>query len=772
MKRLALWLCLAVPGLAVAEPGAVLQGRVADSSGSALPGVTVEARGPAVRAVGTDPAGNYLFQALPAGLYEISFRLPSFVGLVRRGVSLQDGRETRLDVTLELAVTADVVVTAKKTFRNLAEVADAGESLLGVASSAAQGTVSGRQLDSRPVLRPGEMLEAVPGLVISQHSGEGKANQYYLRGFNLDHGTDFATSVAGIPANMPSHGHGQGYSDLNFVIPELVSGVRYEKGPYAADQGDFSTAGSADISYVNALEKGIVRVGGGKNGYARALIAQSPKFLAGNLLWAIELSRNNGPWVHPENTRKYNGVLRYSQRSEENAFSVTAMGYQNRWDSTDQVPARAIASGSISRFGAVDPTDGGETHRYSLSAEWQRNGVDTMTRATVYALDYRLKLFSNFTYYLEDPIRGDQFEQADRRVVAGLKASQQWLGSWLGRESQTTVGIQVRNDNVSENGLSHTRAREVLETVRLDHVVQTSGSLYFENSLHWSDKVRTVVGLRGDTYQFHVRGDDAANSGDEHRTLLSPKLSIVLGPWAGTELYVNAGYGFHSNDARGVTIREDPRTHEPADRVTPLVRAGGMEVGLRSVLVPRLQTTLSVWGLDLGSELVFTGDAGTTEASRPSRRTGVEIANYWSPLPSLVFDADFAWSRARFRDFDPAGNRIPGAVEVVASGGVSFDDVSRLTGSLRVRYFGPRSLIEDDSVRSKSSTIVNAQVGYEISRGVRLAVDVFNVLNARVSDIDYFYASRLPDEPAGGVNGIHTHPAEPRTARLSVLYSF
>ena len=277
--------------------------------------------------------------------------------------------------------------------------------------------------------------------------------------------------------------------------------------------------------------------------------------------------------------------------------------------------------------------------------------------------------------------------------------------------------------------------------------------------------------MRGDYYRFHVRGDDPANAGDDHESLVSPKLSVVLGPWAQTALYVNAGYGFHSNDARGATITEDPKTHAPVGRVTPLVRARGAEVGLRSVLVPHLQTTVSLWGLDIGSELVFSGDAGTTEASRPSRRSGIEIANYWSPLPALVLDADLALSRARFRNFNPAGDRIPGAVESVVSAGASVD-LSGLSGSLRVRYFGPRPLIEDNSVRSRSTTIVNGQVGYRLAPGLRLALDVFNVLNARASDIDYYYASRLPGEPSAGVDDIHTHPAEPRTARLSVLYSF
>lgn len=774
--RLSLWIGLLLfcaPKVSAESTGAIA-GRVTDETGAALPGVTIEARGAASAghpAGVTDRSGNFALTSVPPGTYEVSFRLPGFVGLVKSGVAVDPEDSVRLEIVLHLAVTADVVVTGKRSFRNLAEIADSAD-LIRIADSAAQGVVTGKQMDARPILRPGEVLEAVPGLLISQHSGEGKANQYYLRGFNLDHGTDFATTVAGIPVNMPSHAHGQGYSDLNFLIPELVSGVQYQKGPYSAEQGDFSAAGSANINYVNTLERGIARVGGGEEGFGRVLVAESPRLGEGHLLWALELSHNNGPWDNPDNARKYNGVLRYSQGDSESALSVTAMGYQSRWNSTDQVAGRAFASGLVSRFGAIDRTDGGETHRYSLSAEWQRTGEDSRTRATAYAVDTKLNLLSNFTYALEDPVNGDQFEQLDRRLVTGVKASHQWLGRWFGREAETTVGLQLRNDNISENGLFHTRERERLSTVRRDHVLQTSGALYLQQSLRWSEKIRTVVGLRGDLYRFRVQGDNPANSGEARASIASPKLSLILGPWARTEFYVNAGYGFHSNDARGATITEDPRTHEPVERVTPLVRAKGVEVGLRSALLPRLETTLSLWGLDVASELVFTGDAGTTEASRPSRRSGIEWANFYSLLPGLVFDANVAISRARFTDFDPAGNRIPGAVETVISAGVSADPVSGVFTSLRLRHFGPRPLIEDDSIRSKGSTLWNLQVGYEPRKNLRIALDVFNLFDSRSSDIDYYYVSRLPGEAASGVGDIHTHPVGPRTARLAVSYLF
>src|SRR5262249_21197586 len=271
------------------------------------------------------------------GVYTVSFGLSDFEGVTRRGVSVRDGEAARVDATLRLSVSADVVVTAKKTFRNLADVTEPGESLIGIAGASSQGVVLAEQIEMRPISRAGDVLEAIPGVVVSQHSGEGKANQSYLRGFNLDHGTDFATTVAGMPVNLPSHAHGHGYTDLNFVIPELVSAIQYKKGPYFVEDGDFTTAGSANVGYVDVLDQTLARVDGGSYDYVRGLLAGSPRVGEGRLLYALEGVFDNGPWVHADHFQKYNGVLRYSLGDARNGFAVTAMGYSSRWDATDQV---------------------------------------------------------------------------------------------------------------------------------------------------------------------------------------------------------------------------------------------------------------------------------------------------------------------------------------------------------------------------------------------------------------------------------------------------
>jgi hypothetical protein len=632
--------------------------------------------------------------------------------------------------------------------------------------SSSQGAVTSAELAARPIYRPGEMLETVPGVVISQHSGEGKANQYYLRGFNLDHGTDMATFVAGIPVNMPSHAHGQGYSDLNFMIPELVTGVEYRKGTYFAAEGDFGTAGAAHIAYANRLDRSIAQFGADEDGYRRALVAGSTDWNRGDLLYALEVFHNDGPWVDPDDYRKLNGVLRWGRSWSDGGFRVTGMGYGGKWNSTDQVAERAVSEGLISRFGAIDPTDGGRSQRYSLSGDWQRFSPTSLTQAAAYVIDYRLNLFSDFTYFLDDSVNGDQFEQQDRRVVSGLRMSHAWRASWMGREIENVAGLQARRDDIGSVGLFHTRDQVRLSTTRDDQVAQTSVSPYAQSAIPWTPTFRTTLGLRTDSYWFHVRSDNPLNSGDAQSSILSPKLGLAFGPWANTAYFADIGTGFHSNDARGATITVDPTTLAPVQKVKPLVRATGAEFGVRTAAIPGLQTALTFWGLDLESELVFSGDAGSTEASRPSRRTGIEWTSTYALSQRMTFDGSVAYSRARFTDFDPVGDHIPGAVEGVIAAGLTVPDVHHFFGGLRVRYFGPRPLIEDNSVRSSAATVINAEFGHEWDGWLRASVEGFNLVNAAVSDIDYYYTSRLRGEPTTGVSDIHFHPEEPRTFRV------
>ena len=766
----AMLLCAAVD--TYAQSTGRVSGRVLDQTGAALPGVAIDlvVNSRELTSI-TNDDGVYRFDGVSPGNAELTFRLLNF-SVLRRSISIAYGASVTADVVLTLSLSADVIVTAAGSFRNVADIEDPAANLVGIAASASQGAVTAAQLDARPVMRAGEVLETVPGLIVSQHSGEGKANQYYLRGFNLDHGTDFSTTVAGVPVNTPTGAHAHGYADVSFLIPELVSSVQFKKGPYFADEGDFAAAGAANINYVNQLERPIVRVSAGSDGWDRLFGAASPRVAGGYLLGALEVNHNDGPWVRPDDYRKLNGVLRYSRGDNRNGFSLTGMGYWADWDSTDQVPERAIAGGLIPRFGLLDASDGGKANRQSFAAEYQRSNGPSSLRATGFLLHNSLNLFSNFTYFLDDPDNGDQFEQAERRVAAGGRLTYRRLGHFFERHTESAVGVQLRRDWLDPVGLYRTASRQRLSTTREDEVGQTMAGVYAQTEIEWTRSLRTTFGLRADRYQFSVTSDNPLNSGDGADGLISPKVGAIFGPWNGTELYANAGTGFHSNDARGAAITVDPASGEPVDRVTPLVRAKGAEVGLRTVRIRGLQSTVALWYLGIDSELLFVGDAGTTEAGRPSRRMGIEWTNYARLASWLTLDADLAFTRAQFTDDDPAGTRIPGALDRVISAGVTIEPHKQVFGSLRVRHFGPRPLIEDASVTSNSTTLWNGEAGYRLSSKARLVLEVFNLFDAEVSDIDYFYQSRLPGEPKDGVEDIHTHPALPRSARLGLQFSF
>jgi len=651
------------------------------------------------------------------------------------------------------------------------------DNAVGSSDAASQGTIRAELLKSRPALRPGEVLEFVPGLIVTQHSGDGKANQYFLRGFNLDHGTDFATTVNGLPVNMPTHGHGQGYSDLNFLIPELVDRIEYRKGPYFAKNGDFAAAGSADIAYRSSLDENFVALTLGQRQYRRFVGAGSTALGGGlNLLGAVEVQHNDGPWKAPEHLRKSNGVVTLSGGTRAEGWSAGLMGYDAKWTSTDQVPERLIDAGTYNgqpfgRFDAIDTSDGGQTRRSSLSGEWHRSGDGASTRVAAYAMDYRLKLFSNFTYAMERPDDGDQFSQQDERRVYGVSATHAFEHRVGGLPAQTELGLQVRHDRIHV-GLYDTVERRIVGTTRVDDVQQTLGGVYGQTAVELTPWLRGIVGLRADQARFKVDSRlEAANSGRSSAHLFSPKFALIAGPWAKTEFFFNAGRGFHSNDARGTTAALDPKSGDAVSRVPGLVAARGLELGARTEWFPGLQSSLAVWKLDFDSELVYVGDAGATEANRPSRRRGVEWNNRYVPMPWLLIDADLAWTHARFADFDAAGDRIPNAVDKVGSVAVSLRELGPWSASLQWRYLGSGALIEDNSVRSRSSLTTNLRVSRKLWQHAELTVDVFNLLDRRLNDIEYFYESQLRGE-AAPVADRHVHPAEPRTVRVTLKLGF
>ncbi|MEM6672433.1 MAG: TonB-dependent receptor [Planctomycetota bacterium] len=652
-----------------------------------------------------------------------------------------------------------------------------GTSRLGFAPSASEGVTGPEQLRRRPLLRPGELLETAPGVIVTQHSGSGKGNQFFLRGFNLDHGTDFNVNVDNVPLNLRSHGHGQGYVDLNFLIPELVETVAYRKGPYFADTGDFSSAGSVDMSYVRSLPNGIAQLETGQFGFQRALLADSISVgTDGDLLFAVETLAYDGPWDVDENFKKFNGLARYVTGDKYDGSAYTFSAYEGDWTSTDHIPERAVEQDVIGRFGTLDPTTGGDSSRYSLTGAWFGTDGDRRWDLSAYVYRYDLDLYSNFTYALDDRVNGDQFRQLDRRWTQGLHGQTTWFGQTLGKPSETRLGAQFRNDFIT-NALENTAQRRVLSTVRYDDIVETSLGAYVTNTTYWTDTVRTNLGLRGDVFYFDVSSDNPANSGEEADGILSPNASIVFGPYKDVEFYVNGGYGFHSNDARGVTLTDDPTTQEPNDGspVDALVRQTGAEIGVRYEAPFGLISTLALWGLESDSELLFVGDAGGTEASGATERWGVEWTNYWDMGDGWSLDFDATWSEARFVD---AGDldHVPGAVETTVAAGLAYETPEGHYAALRARYFGPRDLEESGEVRSSETLLVNAHFAYRFADAWLLRLSIFNLLDREDSEIEYFYPSRLFSEPPGpdegGFNDVHFHPVQPFAVRVGVAVAF
>jgi outer membrane receptor protein involved in Fe transport len=643
------------------------------------------------------------------------------------------------------------------------------DNAVGSSDAASQGVITRELLKSRPALRPGEVLEFVPGLIVTQHSGDGKANQYFLRGFNLDHGTDFATRIAGMPVNLPSHGHGQGYTDLNFLMPELVQRIEYRKGPYFASNGDFSSAGSADIVYSKQLDAPFAQFTLGQGNFKRAVggasFAVAPET---TLLGAVEVQRNDGPWTVPENVKKENAVFMLAGGTTARGWSTSAMAYRAHWTATDQVPQRAIDSGLVGRFDSLDPTTGGSTSRASVSSEWHNDSTFGRTKLSAYAIRYRLDLNSNFTYVLERPADGDQFKQNDQRNIFGFDASQSFDHKLGSLDARSEVGASLRHDRVRV-GLFDSVARWITTTVRDDNLRETLLGVYAQSSVDvLPNTLRVIGGVRADHVRNRVEALTlAANGGSASDTQVSPKLSLIAGPFAKTELFFNAGRGLHSNDARGTTATIDPKTGDPVDKVPPLVASRGFELGARSEAIKGLQSSIALWKLDFDSELVYVGDAGATEASGASTRKGIEWNNRWIPLPWLLFDADLAWTHARFR----GGDRIPNSLDRVASIAATVRNLGPWSASLQLRHLGPGALIEDNSVRSFASTTTNLRLGYQFSRNVEATLDVFNLFDKKANDIQYYYESQLPGE-AAPVADRHVHPAEPRTARLTLALRF
>jgi hypothetical protein len=686
------------------------------------------------------------------------------LGGVAAGTVLMCTPASAADAKAETAAEAGTGTTVSEVVVTASTV-----NLLGRAETSSQGSVTKEEVELRPVYRVGQLLETVPGLVVTAHSGEGKANQYLLRGFNLDHGTDLATVVDGMPVNMRTHAHGQGYTDLNFFIPELAGGIDFTKGPYYAAIGDFGSVGSDTVRYVDELPKQ-VSVSAGTVGDDRLFAGGSQAVGPGNLLLAGEMVHLDGPWDHPDNMHKYNALARYSVNGDTQSYSVTGMYYSGLWHATTDQPTRAIEEGLIGRFGTLDPTDGGQSKRYSLSGNYGRTLGAWDLAANAYAIHYQLTLWNDFTHFLDDPVNGDQHAQDDRRNIFGGAVSLTDNGHLFGRESNTVFGLQTRYDDIRVD-FNHTLARTPLETLRDDKVKEYNLSGYVQNTTNWTPWLRSIVGARED--YFHGQDDnllDAGLSGVEGKSLFQPKGSLVFGPFHDTEFYISGGIGFHSNDVRAGSNSDTGLITRPPF----LVKSRGSEIGVRTNIIPHLTAAVTLFQIDFDSELIYDADAGQTVGGRPSHRTGVEFTGQYRPFNWLELSANVAMTKARYTDPSPPGEGkfIEDAPKFIASLGALVDNLGPWSGGVEFRDLGPHALVTTNDIRSQGYKEWNVNVGYRLTPKIKVRMDVFNLFNSKDDAADYFYTTRLPGEPAQGVDDIQIHPLESRSFRFTVSKLF
>ncbi|HEY2407284.1 MAG TPA: TonB-dependent receptor [Polyangiaceae bacterium] len=643
-----------------------------------------------------------------------------------------------------------------------------------------------QEIQLRPRRTQGDLLETVPGLFAVQHAGGGKANQWFLRGFDADHGTDIAFFVDGVPVNLVSHAHGQGYSDVHFLIPELVTAIDGYKGPYYASFGDFATAGAVNVSLAQSLPESRIEGAYGQYGIRRGLAIESPTLgERTHAVFAGEIGEDDGPFENPERLRRYNLFARVTRDlTSSSSVSLTWLSYGSSWHGSGQIPARAVCgegeaqnpppevygASCLSRFGAVDPSEGGSSQRHQASLRYSALGTGGDLSLLLYLVRYRFSLFSNFTFFLDDPIRGDEIEQDDDRTVLGAD----WRLSRrveLGPiRIKTTLGLQVRSDSI-DNALWHDAQRERLAPRVLAGINESEFGIFAEADARVTRAVRFIWGLRGDRIDVAVdnhlaalASPDSGGSGTKGSQLVSPKLMAVLSPASQVDLFAAYGRGFHSNDARGVTLASGAAT-----LITPAL---GYEVGTRVSPTEGLTLESSAFLLDLASELVWSGDTGGTEPSGSTRRYGLELGGRYRVGSWLFADANATFVRARFRENAGNGNAVALAPTRTLTVGLAvrqrFGDLTPFA-ALHLKALADRPATPDGSLIAQGFTTLDANVGARW-QALELAVDVQNVLDASYREVSFANESRLPYEPRP-VSGIHYTPGWPRTATLrAALY--
>ncbi len=659
---------------------------------------------------------------------------------------------------------------------------------LGSAATASQGTVTRQEIELRPAFRAGQVLETVPGLVVTVHSGEGKANQYFIRGFALDHGTDFATYVDDMPVNQPTHAHGQGYTDIHFFLPELAAGLDYTKGPFYPAIGDFGALGSAHVRLVDEIRTQ-VSLSAGTLGDQNLFLGGTAHFDNGDrLLGALSLGHYDGPWTHPDDFQSYNGVARYTHGSQDDGFDLTVMAYRGTGNFTTDQPVSAHRQGLIGRYGSLDPSDGNYAERFSLSGHYYVSGDDWTLVTSAYGIHSRLTLWNDFSHFLVDPVHGDQAQQSENRATFGGQTVYQRSDTLAGLPTETEFGLIGRYDTLYIDR-RHTQHRVTLPACpdspfggglyvcNADRVTLGDVGVWAGNTLHWLPWFRTVLGLRVDDYSGTDRSMVTGFRGRTDMTLFQPKGSLVFGPWADTELYLSAGQGYHSNDLRGV-LGTVPALGLPNPNQTTrlMTRITSEEIGLRSDILPGTSLTAALFREEFASFLTYDADNGVNSAGPPARLDGIELSAQVRPDDWIELNADVNFTHSRYRtgnlaDYALSGRFIAGSPSFIGSFGAIVDNLGPWFGGVQLRWLGAYPLVEDNALRSAGYREVNLEAGYKFTDKLRLRLSIFNLFNSNANAIQY--GSDFQISPTAAADfGPTYHPLEPLSARLTLTALF
>lgn len=735
--------------------------------------------------------GDYFLEDIPPGSYTVLY---SYLGY----------QTVEFEVEIQAEETLEKNLVLEPGYIDLAVVTIAANQPFSAASSKA---IRNFDLKVKPVRTAQDVLTLAPGLFIAQHAGGGKAEQLFMRGFDADHGTDIGVYVDGLPVNMVSHGHGQGYADLHFIIPEIVDGLTVYKGPYFSRFGNFGTAGSVDLTTTDHPDKNLVKIEGGMFNTAKATtvlkIPTSGKHQSAYV--AGQYAYSDGPFESPQDFKRMNLFSKFHTHiSADSELGISVGAFSSAWNASGQIPDRAVQRGLITRWGAIDDMEGGITSRFNASLDYHFElGYDHNFEIQAFMSKYDFKLYSNFTFFLEDPVNGDMIEQGDQRNIYGINTHYSFRKTLGNIQFYTKFGTTYRGDRV-DLSLWKTPARSRLEVLTSSRVNEANMAFWLEEDLIFSPKIKVQLGLRGDYFTFDVvdhldtpdfAGNDLPHaSGYAQSEILSPKINIVWSPIDAMDIYVNGGMGFHSNDARDVVIaariseiiydgNRNGLTQQEieqvlADRyfdpehqnIQTLPRATGTELGTRILLGPRVLASLAFWYLHLEEELVYVGDAGSTEASGESRRMGFDMEVKLQLTNWIWADLDLNLADGRYLGEPDGTNYVPLAPRLTSQGGINFQHPSGFDGAIRYRYMGDRPANEDNSVVAQGFFLGNIVLGYRL-KDFRFFGQIENVLNVDWNEAQFDTESRLYNE-AAPVSELHYTPGNPFNVQVGLTFEF